>query len=218
MPWRLTAFRALGIGRLLYGQRYVEAKELERQIDEYLEYITQPAARHRMGGRSSVQRLCMHHCSTDNATLGIHRDMDSISESQLNLVSAGMRTKAASGFVIGSAKLGYTAEHSREGVRAVLDQTVAPLLANAFVMAGNDASLREIISQLQTRDVRGKRGELVALATVQRFLTNPYYAGFLQNEAGQWVAGAQKAIVSPELFAVVQRKLLARRCSQTKRK
>ena len=127
-------------------------------------------------------------------------------------VSAGMRAKARSGFVVGAARIGYVAVRMERGVGVVPDPITAPLLAVAFGMASRGQSLREIAGWLRAMGVRGKRGDPVSLATVQRTLTDPYYAGPVGNGAGHPTAGRHGAIVSQELFEAVQRRLLARRC------
>ena len=123
-----------------------------------------------------------------------------------------MRAKAASGFAVGSARLGYLAVSAESGMRAVPDPATAPLLAEAFGMAARGTSLREIAAWLRSGGIRGKRGGPVSLATVQRTLTDPHCCGLSKNLAGEWGRVSHEAVVSRELFDAVQKKLDSKRC------
>ncbi len=87
-------------------------------------------------------------------------------------VSAGMRAKAASGFVVGAARIGYVAVRTERGVGTVLDSVTAPFLRKAFLMARSGTPVRLIAAWLRERKVCGKRGEPVSPATVQRMLAD----------------------------------------------
>ena len=78
------------------------------------------------------------------------------------------------------------------------------------------SSLRTITAWLREKEVCGSRGELIGLATVQRMLTDPFYAGLIKDECGQWQKGKHEPIVDQNLFARVQRQLLTRRCQSVK--
>ena len=71
-----------------------------------------------------------------------------------------MRQKAAAGYVIGAARLGYLPLHTSLslGVEHVPDPRLAPLLREAFLLAASGMSLRQVAFWLAGRGVRGNRG------------------------------------------------------------
>ncbi len=127
-------------------------------------------------------------------------------------VSKGMNAKVAAGFVVGAARVGYVAVRTEDGIQAVPDPALTPLLGEAFRMVRDGKSLRSVTAWLQTKNVCGLRGDPISLATVQRMLTDPYYCGLIRDGARGWKPGSHKESVDPKLFAEVQRKLLSRRC------
>lgn len=133
-------------------------------------------------------------------------------------VSAGMRAKAASGFVVGAARIGYVAVRTERGVSTAPDSVTASILRETFLMARGGTPVHSIAACLRERKVCGKRGEPVSLATVPRILTDSYYCGMIQDGAGRWVAGRHEETVGQELFALVRRELLLRRCCPAKAK
>lgn len=124
-----------------------------------------------------------------------------------------MRSKAMSGFVIGTARIGFVAVRTESGVKAVPDPVLAALLAEGFRLVQDGKSLRSVTAWLRRHKVNGKRGEPVSLATVQRMLTDPYCAGATRDHAEK-----HEPLVSAELFAAVQHKLASRRCRPVKAK
>lgn len=133
-------------------------------------------------------------------------------------ISIGMRAKSDRGYVIGAARLGYVPSrtHASLGVEHVPDPDVAPSLAEAFLMAASGQSVRQVAAWLAGQGVKGNRGGSVSPATVQRMLTDPFYAGFVRDQAGCLSAGRHRAIIDSRTFATVQRRLMARRCSPIK--
>ena len=133
-------------------------------------------------------------------------------------ISTGMRAKSDRGYVIGAARLGYVPSrtHASLGVEHVPDLDVAPLLREAFVLAATGRSVRQVAAWLAGQGVRGNRGGPVSAATVQRMLTDPFYAGFVRDRAGCLSAGRHRVIIDGRTFALVQRRLMAKRCSPVK--
>ena len=135
-------------------------------------------------------------------------------------VSTAMRAKSAQGYVIGVARLGYVPSrtHASFGTEAVPDPGVAPHLREAFLMAASGSSVRQVSAWLVGQGVKGNRGGSVSVATVQRMLTDPFYAGFIRDRAGCLTAGRHEALVTQKTFALVQRKLMEKRCYPLKTK
>lgn len=133
-------------------------------------------------------------------------------------ISTAMRQKSTLGYVIGTARLGYkpSRTHSSASVVAIPDPEMFPLLRDAFVMATRGSSVRQVTAWLVKQGVKGKRGGQVSVATVQRMLTDPFYAGFIKDQAGCFTNGRHQALVTKQTFALVQRKLLEKRCCPLK--
>ena len=66
-----------------------------------------------------------------------------------NAVSAGMRAKAASGFVVGAARIGYVAVRTERGVGTVPEPVMAPFLRKALLMARSGTPVRLIAAWLR---------------------------------------------------------------------
>ena len=75
-------------------------------------------------------------------------------------VSAGMRAKAASGFVVGAARIGYVAVRTERGVGTVPDPVMAPFLRKAFLMARGGTPVRLIAAWLRELFVAVQRALL----------------------------------------------------------
>lgn len=127
-------------------------------------------------------------------------------------VRAGMTVRATHGFLIAQPKIGYCIERIDAGTRAKLDSETATLLSQAFVRTANGMSIRQVTTWLREHDIRGRRGKPISLATVQRMLTDPYYAGLIWCE-GRWVEGVHEPLIGNKLFSAVQRQLSKRRYS-----
>jgi len=172
------------------------------------------------GGQSALFFACMHRDSTRLSFSGISSGMHPSKLPTANgaAISTGMRGKSDRGYVIGAARLGYARSrtHAPLGVEHIPDPGVAPFLAEAFLMAASGRSVRQVTSWLAEQGVKGNRGGPVSVATVQRMLTNPFYAGFVRDRAGCLSTGRHGAITDGRTFAAVQRRLMARRCSPVK--
>ena len=162
----------------------------------------------------------MHWDSTRLSFSGISNGMhpSKIPTANDAAISMGMRAKSDRGYVIGAARLGYVPSrtHASLGVEHVPDPGVAPLLAEAFLMAAAGRSVRQVAAWLAGQGVKGNRGGPVSVATVQRMLTDPFYAGFVRDRAGSLSVGRHQAITEGRTFAAVQRRLMAKRCSPVK--
>jgi len=129
-------------------------------------------------------------------------------------ISTGMRAKSDRGYVIGAARLGYVPSrtHASLGVEHVPDLDVAPLLREAFLLAATGRSVRQVAAWLAGQGVEGNRGGPVSPATVQRMLNDPFYAGFIRDQAGRLTLGTHMPLTDRHTFALVQRRLIGKRC------
>ena len=123
-----------------------------------------------------------------------------------------MRRKSEAGFLVAQPKLGYRAVRTPRGSVVEPDPETAPLVARAFVeVAENGLSLRQVTKLLQDEGLKGRRGEPVSLATVQRVLADPYYAGMTELPDGRLLLGTHIAIVPLPLFLAAKEKIKERR-------
>lgn len=123
-----------------------------------------------------------------------------------------MRERSTRGYLTGAARLGYSGSRTALGSKPVPDSEVGPLIQETFAKVASGQSLRQVTTWLAERGVRGVRGGPVGLATVQRMLTDPFYAGFVSDRAGCLARGQHEALIARHTFARAQRKLLEKRC------
>ena len=168
------------------------------------------------GGQSALFFACMHRDSTHLSFSGISSGMHPSKLPTANgaAISTGMRGKSDRGYVIGAARLGYARSrtHAPLGVEHIPDPDVAPFLAEAFLMAAAGRSVRQVAAWLAGQGVEGNRGGPVSPATVQRMLNDPFYAGFIRDQAGRLTLGTHMPLTDRHTFALVQRRLIGKRC------
>jgi hypothetical protein len=128
-----------------------------------------------------------------------------------NAVRDGMAARSEAGFLVRKARLGYQGVHTPDGTVERPDPRLAASVRSAFEMAAHGKSLRAITARLRSQGVEGARGGPIAVSTVQRMLSDPFYAGLIEDETGRLVWGNQELIVSEQLFRAAQRRLAARR-------
>jgi site-specific DNA recombinase len=93
-----------------------------------------------------------------------------------------------------------------------VDETIAPLIVEAFQMAARrKSSLRKIIAELASKGLVGKGGRPIGVSSLQHLLTNPFYAGLIRHQ-GKLYRGTHQPLVSRTLFVRVHRSLFRRRC------
>ena len=119
-----------------------------------------------------------------------------------------MRAKSEAGFLVAQPRLGYRAVRTLRGTVAEPDPETAPLVQRAFVeVAANGLSLRQVTRMMQEEGLKGRRGEPVSLATVQRILADPYYAGMTELQDGRLLLGTHVALVPLPLFLAAKEKI-----------
>lgn len=124
------------------------------------------------------------------------------------LTKRGMEQAAQEGRVVGTIPLGYVRDVRTKLI--VQDYAKAKLIELAFKRAFEGRSLREICSELQTKGLTGRHGELINLSTLYRILNNPFYAGYIRYE-GCLYPGQHEPLFPPIAFEKVQEKLKTRR-------
>ena len=122
----------------------------------------------------------------------------------------GMAKKIAEGGTVGPAPLGYV--NRREGKRAwvEIDLVSGPLVREAFHMAMQGYSLRSIVTQMNKRGLKGRRGGPLSLSTLQQILKNRFYAGDTTTCHGR-TKGTHEALISRHAFATTQKGLRRRK-------
>lgn len=128
------------------------------------------------------------------------------------LARHAMTRRVEAGECPGVAPLGYR-NVFRDGRRTVeVDATVAPLIREAFHMAGQkNSSLRKILAELHPRGFVGHAGRPMSIASLAVLLKNPFYYGLIRLR-GQLHRGNHMPLVSKTLFDRVQCRLFRRRC------
>jgi hypothetical protein len=126
-------------------------------------------------------------------------------------IRSAMADQRDRGFLIGHPRVGYKAVRTPNGTVAVPVPKTAPLVAEAFIRVAVGASLRSVTAWLQEAGLKGVRGGAVSMSTVQRMLTDPYYAGMGKVSTGRYRPMNHEPLVSLELFSKVQKQLFSRR-------
>src|SRR5690606_27511920 len=129
-------------------------------------------------------------------------------------VSKGMGQKAANGGTTSKAPIGYINTHSRDelgrDVRGVaIDPERAPLVKWALeAYATSEYSTSALLEELADRGLTTlatprRAAKPLALSSVHRMLTNPYYMGNVVFKGAQY-DGIHQPLVSPEVWYQVQ--------------
>lgn len=138
-------------------------------------------------------------------------EWDAMYRQRGSAIRKAMAENRRQGIPSGVLPLGYMATESEGGKRLIqIDPLHGPLLQEAFKMVSHGISLRQVTAWLRKSGIKGSRGGPVALSTVQRAISNPFYAGLVMTEIGQWITGTHVALISRNAFSNVQRKLLAK--------
>ncbi len=99
------------------------------------------------------------------------------------------RRKAAEGGVIGAAPLGYVNRRRGDRTWVEVDSGTCPLVAEAFALAADGKrSLRQIVALLEEQGLRTRTGKRLQAVSLQRILTNPFYAGVVRYAGDRFCA------------------------------
>ncbi len=127
-------------------------------------------------------------------------------------VKRGMKTKCELGFRPNMTPQGYLNDHySGKGQKKVfVDKKRAPVIKQAFEKVAAGSSGRDIYDWMKLVGFKTKSGKYLTLSGVYRMLNNPYYCGIFEFPigSGKWYKGAYTPIITKELFAAVQQKMV----------
>src|SRR5579871_649194 len=116
------------------------------------------------------------------------------------LAKQAMTTRVEAGECPAIAPIGYQNVVVGERRTVSVDQTIAPLIAEAFHLAARrKSSLRKILAQLTPRGLVGRSGQPMGTSSLQVVLTNPFYAGLIRHN-GMLYRGAHQPLISKSLF------------------
>ena len=77
--------------------------------------------------------------------------------------------------------------------------------------AATRLSLRTLLEEARRSGLTSSRGETLSLNSLHLMLTNPFYYGLIRLN-DELYPGLHEALVSPQIFEVIERKLQGRRC------
>jgi site-specific DNA recombinase len=123
-------------------------------------------------------------------------------------IKRGIRTKCNMGWRPGAAPLGYMNRHFA-GIKDIIpDPNRASVITEMYRKAGYDGwSGRRLKAWLDDeKGFTNRQGKPIALSQVFLILTNSFYHGSFEypEGSGKWFVGAHEALVSKDLFDLVQ--------------
>ena len=126
------------------------------------------------------------------------------------MVKTGMTSKARAGIPTGPVPLGYKKVRDSGHVSVKIDESIAPLVQEAFRLAAlKRQSLRKILQQLDGYGLLSRHGKSLSTTAVWRILTNPFYMGEVLYD-GQLFQGRYEPLISRTVFAKAQQNLALR--------
>lgn len=154
---------------------------------------------------------------------GIIESVDEFHSANMSVdIKQGMRNSTERGFYLArSAPTGYKIVHVRDGgkyrPKLELDPPWDLIPRRAFQLALADYGLKRIAQKMHEEGIRGKNGGIITRNKVSRMLHNPHYTGYTfwdyQKKNGNFaksIEQAHEAIVTPEEWESVQKKMAAR--------
>lgn len=108
-----------------------------------------------------------------------------------------------------AAPIGYRNGRGPSGEKTIeLDETVAPVLRDAFERAARGESPAEILAALEARGLRGRNGKRIRPQELRKILRSPFYAGRVRSDRhGFEVEGRHEALVTHDLWLSVRARL-----------
>lgn len=122
------------------------------------------------------------------------------------LGQAGLRKSAEEGHHRGPVPLGYRNIRAVEGSCLIPDDSVAPLVQQAFQLAKDGLSIRANLKYITASGLRSRRGNALKPSALWRLLKNPFYKGICCCN-GETIKGTHQPLVSEEQFDAVQLEL-----------
>ena len=128
-------------------------------------------------------------------------------------VKRGLKTRAEMGLLPGVAPVGYANDRRRDHkCEMVVDPIRSPIVRQMFEKAGYERwSGRRIYAWLKNDlDFRTKNNKHLSVSSVYLTLKNPFYCGVYEypRGSGNWYTGKHTALISRDLYQLVQDKLL----------
>lgn len=122
-------------------------------------------------------------------------------------VKKGQREKLAQGWMPMRAKLGYKSVGENRHKIHVLDEAVAPFIAQMFerYSTGN-YSIKSLVETMTKAGLRNEFGKKISKSRAHEMLSDSFYCGEIVWR-GQIYEGKHQPIVSKDLFAAVQKRL-----------
>ncbi len=117
-----------------------------------------------------------------------------------------MRQKAESGIMPGRVPVGYKNALWRGEKYVALDSARDWQVRALFLFIRNGASIRKAGLHACGLGLRSRDGKPLGPSSIYAILTNPFYTGMLRYK-GELIEGKHEAIVSQELFVMVQHSL-----------
>jgi site-specific DNA recombinase len=122
-------------------------------------------------------------------------------------VKKGQKEKLAQGEFPKKPPLGYKSVGERRNTKHVIDQEKAPLMRKMFELyATGNYSLNALLETMHKEGLRSRDGNKVGKSRIHKYLSNPFYYGKMCWN-GVLYQGKHEAIISKELFDVVQKRL-----------
>ena len=130
-------------------------------------------------------------------------------------VKRGLRTRVEAGLWPSVAPTGYLNDMTRgKECHVVIDPVRAHVVKQIFELAAEGWSHRKIRRWLRDDlDFRSKNNKHLAMSTVQKILSTPFYYGEFEypKGSGKWYKGVHKPIISKELYDQVREQTDAKR-------
>lgn len=134
-------------------------------------------------------------------------------------VTAGMRAAAARGRWVWIAPLGYRNADARVGPSLVQDPERAPAIRQAFTWCAEGIVGADLLARVRALGLTTKENRPLMLGRLYEMLRHPVYAGVLRTASFQIdTPGDFAPIVTPEIFAQVQRQLTRPAPAQSSRR
>ena len=122
-------------------------------------------------------------------------------------IKRGIRAKCEMGWRPGVAPLGYMNRHFNGVKDIIVDPDRGHFIQEIYNRAGYEQwSGRKIKKWADAEGLTNRSGKKVALSQIFLILNNPFYYGEFEYpvDSGIWYKGAHQALVSKELFEIVQ--------------
>lgn len=123
-------------------------------------------------------------------------------------VRKGQKEKVAQGWLPTKPPLGYKTIGEKGHITHAIDEEKAPFIKKAFELySTGNYSVKALAEKMYKEGLRNVSGKKFGKSRIHATLSNPFYCGKLPWK-GDVFEGKQEAIISKELFEMVQKKLV----------